>query len=87
MLLDATELTPDEFEIWPENDVSLGVFLRSTTQWRYRNEGEGSRLTGLHYPSVETVMRLCEIEKPGEVFNDIRAMELAILAKVNEVTA
>lgn len=84
LLLDTLDKTPDEFEIWPENDVSLGVFLRCTTQWRYRAEGEGCRLTGLDYPSVETVLRLCEVEKPGEVFNDIRAMELAILAKVNE---
>jgi hypothetical protein len=84
LLLDSTEITPDEFEIWPENDVSLGVFLRCSTQWRYRTEGECSRLTGLDYPAVETVMRLCEVEKTGEVFNDIRAMELAILAKVNE---
>ena len=86
--METVDTAPDEFEVWPENDLSLGIFLRCTTQWRFRIEGRensiSSRISGLDYTAVEAVMRLYQVENAGEVFNDIRAMELAVLEKVNE---
>ena len=84
LLMDSTEIVPDKFEIWPENDLSLGVFLRCTTQFRYRPVGQGSIVSGLDYSAVETVMRMYRIRDKAEIFDDVRAMELAVLSKINE---
>ncbi len=84
LLQDATEIVPDEFEIWPENDLSLGIFLRSTTQFRYRPVGQGSMVSGLDYAAVETVMRMYRIRDKADIFDDVRAMELAVLGRINE---
>ena len=87
LLQDATDIVPDEFEIWPENDVLLGIFLRCTTQFRHRPVGQGSIITGLDYAAVETVLRLHRIKNKAEIFDDVRAMEMAILQKINESEA
>ncbi len=83
LLQASAEVVPEEFEIWPENDVSLGVFLRCTTQWRHRQHGDTSRITGLDYAAVESVLRMYQVKSKREVFEDVRAMELAVLDKVN----
>lgn len=83
MLMETVDDTPDEFEIWPENDVSLGIFLLCTTQWRHRQHGDTSRITGLDYAAVESVLRMYQVKSKREVFEDVRAMELAVLDKVN----
>lgn len=84
VLLDAVEIAPDEFEIWPENDLVLGVFLRCTTQWRHRPVGDGSMVTGLDYSAVESVLRMLGVKNRRDIFEDLRSMELAVLAKINE---
>lgn len=84
MLLEAVGKPQECFEIWPENDVSLGVFLRCTTQFRYRRHGEYEQISGIDYAALESILRIHRIKDRAEVFEDVRAMELAILEALNE---
>lgn len=63
----------DEFEVWPDNWVSFGVFVSMGTQWRAGMGGP----TGLDYGVLSDVMRLGgvpEAEWPY-VFGNVRLME------------
>lgn len=82
--MDAVGKPDEDFEIWPENDVSLGIFLRCTTQFLYRRNGDREQICGISYPGLESILRIHKLDNQADIFEDIRAMELAILVKINE---
>jgi hypothetical protein len=84
LLQEAVGNPQESFEIWPENNIALGIFLRCTTQFRYRRNGEREQICGIDYSALESILRIHSIENAPEVFEDIRAMELAIVEKINE---
>ena len=84
VLMETAEAEPELFEVWPENDLSLGVFLTCSTQLRYRTVGQGSIVSGLDYTAVETVLRPRKVCEKSRIFDDVRHMEMAMLEQINE---
>lgn len=69
-------------EVWPDNVPTIAVFIAMCTQWRVGMSGA----TGLDYAALPVVMRLNGIaakDRP-DVFEGIREMEDAALAKMHE---
>lgn len=73
----------DDYEIWPENETVLYVFLNCGTQWRRVATVGGIIALGLDYPAVESTMRMLSIQDQEEVFRDLRVMEAAALEVMN----
>ena len=67
----------DTFYLWPECDVTWGIWLRVQTQW-YTDNG---RRTGLNYPGVEVILKHAPIKKKSraEQLRLLQEMELAAL--------
>jgi hypothetical protein len=87
------ERAPD-YELWPEHAAAWRVFARCQTQWRVVSEmavsmGGGysrTRLLGLHYAGVETVMRRCGVSdaEADQVFEHVQILEDETLALRNK---
>lgn len=77
MLMDTFDDEPDEFEIWPENEASLTLFLNCSTQWDLHN----GRVTSLNYPALHTVMDIFVTPDKQAAFMDMRLMESAALTE------
>lgn len=77
-----SELNPDLYGVWPENVVTLNIFVALETQWEMvAVEGELVR-TRLLYESFEIVKGYVNGVRPGEwadILATIRRMELAAL--------
>ncbi len=69
-------------EIWPDNAVTVNVFIAMSTQWR---AGMGGA-TGLDYGVLPFVMRMMAVPPAdrAEVFEGVRAMEDSALATMGE---
>jgi hypothetical protein len=69
-------------EVWPDNWLSVVAFERMATQWRVHTGGP----YGLDYAALPAVLQMVGIKRKQwpEVFDDIRVMESAALAKLNE---
>jgi len=64
--------------VFEENWLVVVSFLRCSTQWRY--VGMDGVRTGLHYPAVESVLRLTvPARERRAVFDGIQIMERAAL--------
>jgi len=86
--LEAAEVAPEPvaFELWEEHAETLGVFLACGTQWNHA--GMTGLRTGLHYPSVESVLRLTvSTERHPEVFAQLQRMEHAALQEFSRQAA
>lgn len=83
----AAEAEDDAFEVWPENWPSVQVFAALATQWQIAGGLLGSRVLGLHYPSIQTVMWAHQIRACDRraMFDDMRVMEAAALNVMNKV--
>jgi hypothetical protein len=68
---------PEPYEVWPECEQSLEVFLSMNTQWRV--EGMSGTVMGLDYPALATVMDMLGVEDRRQTFADCRAMEAEAL--------
>jgi hypothetical protein len=68
------------FEVFPENWEALKIFLDCSTQWVHDPQG---RVTGLHYPAVESVMRLRRVRDRSDVLDRVRLMEQTALTLFN----
>lgn len=77
------ETSPDFFEVWPENEQALQVFLLMTTQWR---QGAGGP-TGLDYPVLFSLLAMYDITEKNRVFEEVRDMEIAVLNKISEAAS
>lgn len=72
----------DDIELWPENEVAIGVFSSISTQWRVGVSG----VTGLDYNVLFyrlDRMRLSE-EAHQQLFDDIRVIEAEALQILNQ---
>ncbi|MBS0414344.1 MAG: DUF1799 domain-containing protein [Proteobacteria bacterium] len=82
----ALDAAPDH-ELWHEHGAAWGVFVACRTQWRViTNAMTGQRwFDGLHYPAVETVMRLQGVaaRRRGEVFAQLQVLEDEFLRIAN----
>ena len=78
----ADEPGPDAFEVWPENEDAVRLFLALSTQWRFAG---GGVVTGLIYASAEAVMRMRGVKraKMPVLFDALRVMEGAALDVLN----
>lgn len=75
---------PDEgLELWPENAPAFNAFTCLSTQWRMLAGMAGAIYQGLDYQAIPTVLRMLNLPESAEIFNDLRAMELAALPILN----
>lgn len=80
MVKEASNEVDRLFSVWVENADSLSMFIRMQTQWNVVN---GS-FVGMHYPSVEFLIRIHGVENPSALMDDLQAMELAALQVLNK---
>jgi hypothetical protein len=66
-----------ECDVYAENWDTVMLFLRVQTQWR---------TSGLGYPAVESVMRMCRVKDRGAMLDRLRVMEAAALEAMSEET-
>lgn len=75
---------PDQgFEIWPDNAPVIQAFCSLSTQWRLLAGISGAMYQGLDYQAIPVVLRLLNLPDTPDLFNDLRAMELAALPILN----
>lgn len=73
----------DGFEVWRENAPAFNAFTCMSTQWRKVVGMAGVFYEGLEYQAIPTVLRMLNQPETPELFNDLRAMELAALPILN----
>ena len=67
---------PDDFEVWPENESSLTMFLSCATQWDMHQSG---RVQRMNYPALYSVMLMNGTTDMPTTFRDMQIMERAAL--------
>lgn len=73
-----TEVSPEpqdeknEFEIFPDNEIAVSVFLQVLTQWVVAGMGG---IIGLNYQSVQFVLDLNKVDDKLDCFTRIRVLE------------
>ena len=72
-----------DFEVWPENEEAVLLFLRVQTQWRTSMAG----VTGLDYASIVATAKLYSIEDLPSVFEDLQVMEITAMNLLNKKEA
>lgn len=81
------EREADAFEVHPDNDEAVGIFLSLQTQWRVIVGGMGGVVyQGFDYASIPATLELLGIDPAdrGDVFASLRIMEAAALPVLNE---
>ena len=77
------EPEPDVFDMHPEAEKAIRLFLRCCTQWRV---SDGQRI-GLDYGVVLSLLSLDQEPNPGEVLEDLQVMEDAALNALARLAA
>ncbi len=72
------------YEVWPEHQDVLQVFLAMEKQWRKRIIGKHLVYECLRYESLQTVVWGLEIAMTQTLFRDLQTMEQAALTILNE---
>jgi len=62
---------PKEFEVWPEHEDAVLMFLQCQTQWRTSSSG----VIGLDYGVVLQMMDLYTVSNRRQVLEDLQIME------------
>jgi hypothetical protein len=62
---------PKEFEVWPEHEDAVLMFLRCQSQWRTG----GSGVVGLDYGVVLQMMDLYAVDDRRQTLEDLQVME------------
>ncbi len=75
--------TPKMFEVWPENQTAVEMFLRVSTQWRTAFSG----VVGLDYNVLFQLFGLYAIVDQKQLFEDLRVMERAVLSSLSKAEA
>ena len=70
-MLPAHYRQPRHYEIWPEHEAVVQLFVRCSTQWRSSANG----LIGLDYGVVLALMDLYAVEERTTVLEDLQIME------------
>jgi hypothetical protein len=73
-------LKPAEFEVWPENEEIVLMFLRCQTQWRSGPSG----LIGLDYGVALGLCRLYQVEDSKTTLEGLQIMEAHALGLIAE---
>jgi hypothetical protein len=81
--LPASMQTPKEFEIWPEHQDALLLFLRCQTQWRIATNG----VIGVDYGVVFSMMDLYAVDSKRQVFEDFQIMEGRAKELINDAAS
>lgn len=72
---------PSDFEVLPENETALDVFLRMATQWIV---GPMGGAIGMNYASLRWVIETFAPNSGSDLVDDVQVMERAALAVINE---
>lgn len=64
-------LQPIEYEVWPEHENVVLLFLRCQTQWRTAASG----VMGLDYGPVFQMMDLYAVDNRRQLMEDLQVME------------
>jgi hypothetical protein len=72
VILEPHHLKDPDYELWPEHQPALELFMRCMTQWRATSGG----VIGLDYGVVLQLASLYQIQNPGLVLEDLQVMEL-----------
>jgi hypothetical protein len=64
-------IKPREYEVWPEHEDAVLLFLRCQTQWRVGGIG----VVGLDYAVVLQVMDLYAVGDRRQALEDLQVME------------
>ena len=62
---------PQEYEVWPEHEDGVLLFLRCQTQWRVGGVG----VVGLDYSVVIQMMDLYSVGNRRQALEDLQVME------------
>ena len=76
-------LETSKFEVWPENEDIVLMFLRCQTQWRSGPSG----LIGLDYGVVLDLCRLYQVEDSKTTLEGLQIMEAHALGLIAEQQA
>ena len=71
-----------DFEVWPENEDAVDVFLELGNAWDWVVPGMGeARRVGIRATEIESTLRLLgyRAARRKELFRDVRVMERAAL--------
>jgi len=71
---------PKQFEVWPEHEPVVMLFLQVQTQWRVGGVG----VVGLDYGVVLQVMDLYAVENRRQVLEDLQVMESRAKELINK---
>lgn len=72
--------TPQTFEVWPEHEPVVTLFLQVQTQWRTGGAG----VVGLDYGVVLQIMDLYAVENRRQTLEDLQVMESRAKELINK---
>jgi hypothetical protein len=73
-------ITPQTFEVWPEHEPVVTLFLQVQTQWRTGSAG----VVGLDYGVALQMMDLYAVENRRQVLEDLQVMETRAKELINK---
>jgi hypothetical protein len=76
-------LQPVKYEVWPEHEDAVLMFLRCETQWRTMSSG----VMGMDYGVVLQLMDLYAVDNRRQVLEDLQIMEGRAKELINEQAA
>lgn len=76
------EQTAEEFQVWPEHEDVVMLFLRASRQWRVAGES----VLGLDYNVLPWLTTLMRIEPTLELLDDLQTMESRAVELINKPT-
>lgn len=71
---------PKQFEVWPEHEDAVHLFLQCQTQWRVGNSG----VVGLDYAVVLQMMDLYAVGNRRQALEDLQIMETRAKELINK---
>ena len=71
---------PKQFEVWPEHEDAVMLFLQCQTQWRVG----GSGVVGLDYGVVLQMMDLYAVRDRRQTLEDLQIMECRARELINK---
>jgi ABC-type thiamine transport system substrate-binding protein len=71
---------PKRFEVWPEHEDAVHLFLQCQTQWRVG----GSGVVGLDYGAVAFLMDLYAVGNRRQALEDLQIMESRAKELINK---
>lgn len=80
VLIETLPEVAEDFEIWPENEESLTLFLSLSGQWDYAD----GRIQRMNYPSLYAVMQMLETKDKPQMFHDMQLMEREALKEFSK---